>query len=115
MTHAKEGARSLTSTPEGFTAASNAEMERARALIAELKRTVAPRDTGGTLALFDDAMDALGVAAARASVCRNAHPDPKMRDAADAAEQAIAALQTEISLDRGVYDVLAGLDLAAQD
>jgi Zn-dependent oligopeptidase len=110
-----DAAASLTGTPDAFAAACHADMDHARAEIARLKAMAAPRETDTALAAFDGAMDALGNAGARASVCRNAHPDQKMRDAADHAEQEIAALQTEISLDRGVYDALAGLDLGGQD
>ena len=38
-----------------------------------------------------------------------------MRDAADAAKQALAKVITDISLDRGLYDVLVGLDLPDAD
>jgi thimet oligopeptidase len=38
-----------------------------------------------------------------------------MRDAADAAKQGIAKVATDISLDRGLYDVLAALDLDGAD
>jgi thimet oligopeptidase len=67
------------------------------------------------LQAYDEAMGALGDAAARASVCRNAHPDAKMRDAADQCEQEVDALATELSLDRGVYDTLAAIDIDGAD
>ena len=74
-----------------------------------------PRDPQAALEAYDEAMGALGDAAARASVCRNAHPDAKMRDAADHCEQEVDALATELSLDRGVYDTLAAIDLDGAD
>jgi thimet oligopeptidase len=74
-----------------------------------------PRDPQVALRSYDEAMGALGDAAARASVCRNAHPDPKMRDAADQCEQEVDALATELSLDRGVYDALASLEVDGVD
>ena len=73
----------LTGTPDAFLAASRADMERARVEVAGLKAMAAPRDTALALAAYDGAMSALGDAAARASVCRNAHPDEKMRSTAE--------------------------------
>ncbi len=105
----------LTGTPDAFLAASRADMERARVEVAGLKAMAAPRDTALALAAYDGAMSALGDAAARASVCRNAHPDEKMRSTAEICEQELDALSTELSLDRGVYDALAALDLARED
>ncbi|HEX9104784.1 MAG TPA: M3 family metallopeptidase, partial [Polyangia bacterium] len=83
--------------------------------IAVLYGMTAPRDPAAALQAYDEAMGALGDAAARASVCRNAHPDPKMRDAADQCEQEVDALATELSLDRGVYDALAAIDIDGAD
>jgi thimet oligopeptidase len=106
---------SLTRTPDEFTAACRADLEHARAEIARLKHLATPRETAPALGAFDGAMAALADAAARASVCRNAHPEQAMRDAAEKCEQELEAMQTEISLDRGVYDALAGLDLGGQE
>jgi thimet oligopeptidase len=110
-----EGATILTDTPDAFLAASRAEMDRARKAIASLRQMTAPRDPVIALEAYDDAIAALGDAAARASVCRNAHPDPAMRDAAETCERELDALMTEISLDRNVYDALASIDLDEVD
>jgi thimet oligopeptidase len=67
------------------------------------------------LRLFDDAFAVLGNAAAEASLLRNVHPSADVRDAAERAEQEIDAVQSELSLDRGVYDALARLDPAGAD
>ncbi|HEX6835112.1 MAG TPA: M3 family metallopeptidase, partial [Polyangia bacterium] len=112
---APDAARVLVGTPESLLAACRADMQRARQSIAILYGMTAPRDPAAALQAYDEAMGALGDAAARASVCRNAHPDPKMRDAADQCEQEVDALATELSLDRGVYDALAALSLDGTD
>jgi thimet oligopeptidase len=103
-------ARTLTGTPEDFLAHSRADVARARLEIDRLKE-------GGVdaLAVYDAAIGLLGDAAARASVCRNAHPDARMRDAAETCEQEIDTVMTELSLDRGVYDALAALPLDGRD
>src|SRR5690242_8914236 len=112
---APNGAQTLTTTPDEFLAACRADMARARVEVARLKDLPAPRETLAALGAYDAAMSALGDAAARASVCRNAHPDEKMRDAAETCEQEIDGLATELSLDRGVYDALAALSLDGVD
>ena len=62
------------------------------------------------LALFDDAFAVLGNAAAEASLLRNVHPAPEVREAAERAEQELDAAQTELSLDRGLYEALSRVD-----
>src|SRR5271155_1664918 len=105
----------LTATPDLFLKASRDDMARARDEAERLKAMPAPRVTSAALAAYDGAIAAIGDAAARASVCRNAHPDEKMRNAAETCEQELDALSTELSLDRGIYDALAALDLSQQD
>jgi len=109
-----DASRELTGTPEEFTAGCRREMERARAEAERAKATGA-RDAAATLTAFDAAFAALGEAASRASLARNVHPDPRLRDAAEAAEQEVDALSTELSLDRGLYDALAALDVSGED
>jgi thimet oligopeptidase len=110
-----DAARILTTSPETLLASCRADMERARAGVAELHRLAAGDDAIATLQAYDDAMAALSDAAARASVCRNAHPSQAMRDAADQCEQEVDALATELSLDRHLYDALAPLALDGAD
>jgi thimet oligopeptidase len=110
-----EASRELTGTPAEFTAGCRRDMERARAEAERAKAAPAPPDVGATLRAFDAAFAALGEAAARASLARNVHPDPGMRDAAEAAEQEVDALSTELSLDRGLYVALVALDASGED
>jgi thimet oligopeptidase len=110
-----EAARILVGTPESLIAACRDDMQRAREDIATMSGMTTPRAPQAVLEAYDDAMGALSDAAARASVCRNAHPDPKMRDAADQCEQEVDALATELSLDRGIYETLAAIDAERLD
>lgn len=109
-----EASRELTGTPATFTDGCRRDMDRARA---EAARARALGSAGGlaTLEAFDAAFAALSEAASRASLARNVHPDPALRDAAEAAEREVDALSTELSLDRGLYDALAGLDPSGLD
>lgn len=67
------------------------------------------------LTLFDDAFAVLGNAAAQASLLRNVHPSAAVRDAAELAEQELDAFQTGLSLDRGLYEALLGVDVSGAD
>jgi thimet oligopeptidase len=108
-----DASRELTGFPDAFTAGCRRDMERARA---EAARARAGGPEGlATLRAFDAAFAALSEAASRASLARNVHPDPALRDAAEAAEQEVDALSTELSLDRGLYDALAALDVSKED
>lgn len=111
MTQLADGAGPLTSNPETFTRVSRTDLDRARSCVEQLKRSSGI----AALSLYDQAMAALGDAANRASVCRNAHPLAPMREAAERAEQEVDALSTEISLDRGVFDALSGIDASHED
>ncbi|HYG67838.1 MAG TPA: M3 family metallopeptidase [Anaeromyxobacteraceae bacterium] len=104
----------LTRSPDAFTAGCRADMDRARAE-AERFKGLRGADRDAALPAFDAAFSALAEAAARASLCRNVHPDGAMRDAAERAEQEVDALSTELSLDRGLYDALVSVDLAGAD
>lgn len=110
-----DAARLLTGTPESLLAACRADMDRAKKSVAALQALTTPRDRAAALEAYDEAMGALADAAARASVCRNAHPDEKMRDAADQCEQEVDALSTELSLDRGIYEALSAIDVDGAD
>src|SRR5512133_2871482 len=109
-----DASRELTGSPEGFDAGCRRDMDRARAQAARAKALAAsaPADA---LRAFDSAFSALGDSAARASLARNVHPDSRMRDAAERCEQDIDALSTELSLDRGLHDALASIDVSGED
>jgi thimet oligopeptidase len=109
-----DAARSLSSTPDAFQAGCRDDMARARAE-ADRARALGPKGGLRTLAAYDDAFAALSAASARASLARNVHPDPALRDAAELAEQEVDALSTELSLDRGLYEALLGLDAGGED
>jgi thimet oligopeptidase len=110
-----KGAAELTSTPEQFGGHCNADLDRAKAKIAELKGMKGQRDTMKALQALDDANLALSNAAARSDLAYQVHPDKAMRDVAEKCTQDVNALATDISLDRGVYDAIKNLDTAKLD
>jgi len=104
----------LLATPAEFVDACREDIRRARAAAAQMRSSSsAPRDE--RLGLFDDAFALLADASARASLCRNVHPSPEMRAAAETCEQEVDAVQTELSLDRGLYQALLDVDLEGAD
>jgi thimet oligopeptidase len=111
-----DAARALTLGPEALLAGCRADLSRARAAAATLRAPqAAPRPTQPTLAAFDAVFSPLAEAGARAGLARSVHPDQAVRQAAEQAEQEVAALATELSLDRALYEVLASLDPAGAD
>ncbi len=115
MRMSPDASRALCGTPDEFERGCRRDMDRARAEADRLKAMPAPRAAPAALAAFDAAFGALSDAASRASLARNVHPDPRMRDAAERSEQEIDALSTELSLDRGLYDAIAALDVSGED
>jgi len=104
-----DAARALAAGADHLTAGCRADLDLARQRAAALKALPAPRPAARALELLDGAFSALSEAGARASLARSVHPDAAVRDAAEACEQEVAALATALSLDRALYDALAGV------
>lgn len=96
--------------PAKIAAAADQAIEQARAGFAAVK---SGQSAGlDLLEAFDDAMAALANATNPVDLVAATHPDRQVRDAAEAAKQRLANVRTEASLDRGIYDALAGITLA---
>ena len=116
MTAPADAARLVTCPPDDFRRASEEAMEATRQGIARFKALPAPRAAREALELYDEAVAALSDASARASVVRHGHPDAAhARRPPRPPSRQLEALSTELSLDRGLYDVLASLDLSGED
>ena len=83
--------------------------------LADRLRTDPPGDALGALEVWDQLSLELSNVAAVGSLLSNVHPLEEVRDVAEHAEQDAMRLQTELSLDRAIYDVFAGLDRADLD
>jgi len=88
------------------------QLARARDLVAELK---SGRGSTATLTLWNGVNLALSNAFAVASLLANVHPEEPVRSRGEKAEQDAQKLQTDISLDRDLYEVLAAVDDAELD
>jgi thimet oligopeptidase len=110
-----DASRYLTGTVAEYQASCSQDIQKSREQLSRFKALPAPRDTVAALSLYDDALALLADTAGRAAVATNSHPDEAFRTAAQDCEQEVAKTLTELSLDRGIYDVLASLDLGQQD
>ncbi len=81
------------------------QLATARELIAALKAE-RPRDAAVLLERWNDVGLALSNAFAVAGLVQQVHPDAALREQAEAAEVEAHRLQTDLSLDREVYDLL---------
>jgi thimet oligopeptidase len=90
------------------------DLDRARALVAELKSTppTSPRDT---LAVWNDIQIAMGSVASLGSLFSEVHPLEAVRERAEAASQDVQRLDTELGLDKDLYAVIAAVDGSALD
>jgi thimet oligopeptidase len=104
----------LAVTPQAFLEACRADMGRSRSEMARLKAITAP-DALQRLEAYDMAQWWLGGADARAGLAHETHPDAAFRDAAEQCDRETSALETDYSLDRGIYDALAKIDTRQLD
>ena len=92
-----------------------ANVAAARTARAGLIAAVKASKTGNrakALGLHNDLMTAVTNAEAESSLWRSVHPDAEMRKAAEACEQKVAALGTELTLDRELFDAFLAVDMA---
>src|ERR1700759_3666047 len=97
-------AQLLAVTPQAFRDACLADIEKARQSAARFKAADASADPLATLDAFDTAAALLADASARAGLTRSVHPDEAMRTAATACESEVDKANTELTLDRAIYD-----------
>jgi thimet oligopeptidase len=109
------GGALLAGSADQFTAYCKAELDKASTDIAKLKAMPKPQNTLVALQTFDDANLILGNVSNRAGLAQQVETDEAFRNAAGKCEQEASTLSTKISLDRGVYDVIAGLDITKVD
>ncbi len=79
------------------------------------RAAVTRADAIQVLELFNDLDAALGDAGTTANLMAEVHPDPAVRSVADEVEQQVSKLDTEISLDVDLFDVVARLEPLAEN
>jgi Zn-dependent oligopeptidase len=104
----------LVVAPQAFRETCLADIDQARSLAARFKA----HEGGDPIAVldeFDSAYALLADASARASLARSVHPDEAVRSAASTCESDVDKANTELTLDRGIYDRMAKLDMNRAD
>ena len=100
---------------KAFEALENGRIEAAKKSIDAITAAKGGRTIENTLQRYDDANRELDSAAYLSYLMQQVHHDAAFRDSATAMIRTISAVQTDLSLNRGVYDALSGLDLSAAD
>ncbi|HET7399254.1 MAG TPA: M3 family metallopeptidase [Intrasporangium sp.] len=90
------------------------QLATARSLADALK-AAPPADADEVLRAWNEVHVALANASAVGSLFAEVHPDLEVRDRADEVRQAAAKLDTDLSLDAGLYAVLAAIDPTGLD
>ncbi|HEY3529961.1 MAG TPA: M3 family metallopeptidase [Nocardioides sp.] len=89
------------------------EMQRARDLVAAVKQE-RPRRAADLLDRWNEIALALGNAFAASGLIQQVHPDQAIRDQAERAQMEASELQTDLSLDRELYDLMVVDDAEAR-
>jgi thimet oligopeptidase len=103
------------STPAAFDKYEAERLAKAQAAIESLARVKGPRTIQNTLELFDTAVLQLEDGRSKAFLVQEAHTNLEFRDSGSAFLGKFDAALTALSLNRGVYEALAGLDVSNAD
>jgi thimet oligopeptidase len=101
--------------PGAFERAMDARLARARQLLEQISSAKGSPSISSTLRPFDDIQLELDAVGNQAQLIQSVHPDAAMRATAEKLSQKVSALGTELSLNRGVYDAIAALDISGSD
>jgi thimet oligopeptidase len=98
-----------------FERAMDGRLAHARRLLEQLTASKGPRTVENTLRVFDDVQLELDAVAQQAQLIQSVHPDANTREVAEKVSQHASTLNTEMSLNRGVYDAISALDVTRAD
>jgi thimet oligopeptidase len=98
-----------------FERAMDGRLAHARRLLEQLTASKGPRTVENTLRVFDDVQLELDAVAQQAQLIQSVHPDANTREVAEKLSQHASTLNTEVSLNRGVYDAISALDVTRAD
>jgi thimet oligopeptidase len=90
----------------------NDRLDAAQRSIEKIVGVKGPRTIDNTLANYDEALRQINAAMYFSSLMEAVHPDAAFRDRATAMTRKVSALQTALSLNRGVYQALAAIPAA---
>jgi Zn-dependent oligopeptidase len=98
-----------------FEAAMDARLAHTDQLLASLVAVKDARTIANTLRPFDDLALELDAVGSQAALMQSVHPDERFRQAAERVYQKVGAAATRLSLNRGAYDAIRGLDVSGAD
>ena len=98
-----------------FEGAMDARLAYARELLQQLTAVKGARTIENTLRVYDDIQLELDAVGQQAQLIQSVHPDATMRETAEKVSQRASALNTEVSLNRAVYDAISSLDVSGAD
>ncbi len=98
-----------------FEHAMQARLDAARHARDELVAARGPRTVDDTLRAYDNVQLELDAVSSQSQLIQAVHPDEKVRAAAEKMSQAAGALGSELSVDRGLYDAIAAIDVSHAD
>ena len=102
-------------SPEALNNWVGARLAAHEAALAALLAVEGKRTIENTLRLYDAALEQLSLAGAQAGVLNSVAAEKSVRDQAQMEAQRIAMAGSALSLNRGVYDALAGMDVNGAD
>jgi thimet oligopeptidase len=92
-----------------------AHLEKAQQQLDAVMAVTGERTVENTLEPMNRLSIELSAAGSKAALIENVHPDKTVREAAEKASQDVSAFITELSLNRDIYDALAGFDASSSD
>ena len=98
-----------------FESIENAKLDAAQRAIDGIAAVAGSRTIDNTLTKYDEALKQSNAALYFSMLMEAVHPDAAFRDRATAMTRKVSALQTALSLNRGVYDALAAMPLEHAD
>ncbi len=101
--------------PGAFERAMDARLDHARRLLDQITSATGPRTIENTLRPFDDIQLEIDAVGNQAQLIQSVHPDAGMRQTAEKLSQKVSTLNTELSLNRRVYDAIVALDVSASN
>jgi len=98
-----------------FERAMDARLAHAAQLLDGLVAVTGARTVANTLRPFDDVQLELDAVGSQAGLIQAVHPDETFRQAAERIYRKVSTVATQVSLNRGAYDSLNGLDVSGAD
>lgn len=100
---------------DSFEKMENDRLAAAQRLVDQLVAVKGPRTIENTLAPYDEAFEQINAASNIAELMQQVHPDAAFRDHATAMNTRASGAQAALSLNSGVYQALANLDVSKSD